>query len=375
MDKLTSLDDFRAAARGGAALPTSVQRLATGPATEVDGKVRTLRFCFSDGTVDRAGDSINPKGWDLDAFNKNPVVLWAHDSWSPPIGRASNVGAIGKRLMGDVEFASADAYPFAETIFQLTKGGFINAGSVGFNPLEWTFVNEPDRPYGIDFKRQELLEYSVCPVPCNSNALVEARAKGIDTRPMVEWAEKVLDQGGSIIIPRTELEGLRAKAMERPARRYFLTGGKSLTASQLASVKGNFDDWVSGEGKDSLLLPEGVGFEIQVDKTDAPTPTCGNAKDQECGMIDPAQCAMHNYLDEGAKAAHAVKAGRRISAANTASLNKAVEHIQSVLDSNEPAEETPAPETPAAEVVDTIVDPKAAARESAKATLAAARAA
>jgi HK97 family phage prohead protease len=195
--KLLSTADFKLLAQSGGRPDGLVARLSTDPITEVSGKARTLRFCFSDGSVDRAGDTIDPKGWQLSEFNRNPIALWAHDSAAPPIGRASNVAVVGKRLMGDIEFAPAETYEFADTIYKLLKGKFLSAVSVGFNPLDWTFAEDKSRPYGIDFKRQELMEISVCPVPCNANALVEARAAGINTRLIAEWAEKVLDTGGS----------------------------------------------------------------------------------------------------------------------------------------------------------------------------------
>jgi HK97 family phage prohead protease len=338
-----STDEFRTAARAGAPPAGAILRLATGEATEVEGKSRTLRFCFSDGSIDRAGDSIDPKGWELASFNKNPVALWCHDSWSPPIGRASGVGPVGKRLMGDIEFASAEVYPFADTIYQLTKNKFINAVSVGFNPLEWTFVNEADRPYGIDFKRQELLEISPCPVPCNANALIEARAKGIDTRPLIGWAEKILDEGGSVLISETELDALRKSAGETAPVRYYLTGGKALTAPAVVEIKSQFDTWISGDGKDLFVLPDGLELKAV-------------GKDE---------------------VADVAKSGRKISAKNIEALTKAADHIKTVIDSNEPDEvEDPAMvDDPAPEVVETVVDGKTARRESARATLAAARAA
>lgn len=203
---LISLDDFR---KRRGPCDAAVFRLATGAAAEVAGRDRTLRFCFSDGSVDRAGDRIDPNGWDLAPFKQNNVALWAHDSFNPPIGRAHNVGTIGDRLMGDIEFAPAETYAFADTIYRLAKDGFINAVSVGFKPTDWEFSNDKERPYGIDFRKQELLEISPCPVPCNANALIEARAKGIDTRPLMEWAERLLDgDGGQVLISRHTLEDI-----------------------------------------------------------------------------------------------------------------------------------------------------------------------
>lgn len=151
---------------------------------------RRIRFCFSDGRVDLMGDTISPHGWELSGFLKNPVALWSHLADEPPIGRASNISVEGDRLMGTIEFAPPDVYPFAETIYRMVRERFINAVSVGFVPIEYSFSTDRDRPHGIDFKRQTLLEISVCPVPANPGALAEARAKGIDLSSLDDWADR-----------------------------------------------------------------------------------------------------------------------------------------------------------------------------------------
>ena len=103
----------------------------------------------------------------------------------------------------------------------------MKAVSVGFNPLEWNFVQSKERPFGIDFIKQELLEISPCPVPCNANALIEARAKGIDTAPLVQWAERILDEGDMTFIPR-ELLVETYRAAKTP---------KASTPSDIAAAK------------------------------------------------------------------------------------------------------------------------------------------
>lgn len=233
MTKLISLDEFRAAAKDGGRPDGIVQRFSTGASLNVDtGVDRTERFCFSDGSIDRAGDRIDPKGWDVSRFaTGNPVALWAHQSLERPIGKARNVGLVGDKLIGDIEFATAEQYDFADSVYRLVKGGFINAVSVGFNPTEYVFVQEKNRPFGIDFKKQELLEISVCPVPCNANALIEARAKGIDTRPLIQWAEKLLDSGGSVAITKAELETLRIAAKE-PA----IKAGRAISSENMGRL-------------------------------------------------------------------------------------------------------------------------------------------
>jgi HK97 family phage prohead protease len=86
-----------------------------------------------------------------------------------------NIFVTNEKLMGDVQFAPAPAYQFAETIYSLVTEGFIKSGGVGFLPIEWKFADDKIRPMGIDFRHQELLEFSVVPVPANANALIEAR--------------------------------------------------------------------------------------------------------------------------------------------------------------------------------------------------------
>jgi HK97 family phage prohead protease len=169
---------FHELARRGGTAGIGIQRPASVLRAGGDGS-RTVTFVLSDGSVDRMGDTIDPDGWDLAAFRKNPVVLWAHDALAPPIGRLTNVFSDGTRLIGDVEFAAAETYEFADTIFRLVREGFLSAGSVGFLPIEFYFAKDRDRSMGVDFHQCELLEFSIVPVPANANALAQACAKGL----------------------------------------------------------------------------------------------------------------------------------------------------------------------------------------------------
>src|SRR5690349_18493272 len=155
MAKLIDIATFRTEARAGRKPEGGVFRISAETPQLQDG-TRKVRFCFSDGSIDRAGDRIDPEGWETDGFLKNPVSLWAHDSWSPPIGRAGNLKVEGDRLMGDIDFAPVETYAFADTIYRLVVGKYVNAVSVGFMPIEWSFVDDKERKFGIDFKRQEL---------------------------------------------------------------------------------------------------------------------------------------------------------------------------------------------------------------------------
>ena len=167
---------------------------------------RCVSWIFSNEQVALDSHTIKTDGWDLDDYQRNPVLLFAHDDGSPPLGRVTRIEKRGPLLVGDTEFADAETYPFADTIFKLVKRGFLNAVSVSWFPLEYKPARERSRPDGIDFLRQKLLEISVVPVPANPAALATARALGVDTAPLNEWAERALDGGGALHIPRALAE-------------------------------------------------------------------------------------------------------------------------------------------------------------------------
>jgi len=147
---------------------------------------RTIDFIISTAAKDRDGDTIDPKGWILTNFLKNPVVLFGHDNRSLPVGKAENIRLEGGALKASVKFADAEMNPLAESVFQMVKGGFLNATSVGFSPVEFERNDG-----GIKFIKQELLEFSIVPIPSNPEALVTA--KGLDLSPVKDWFKGYLD--------------------------------------------------------------------------------------------------------------------------------------------------------------------------------------
>ena len=159
------------------------------PAEVTDLDNRTLRFTISTSSPDREKDIVSVTGWNLDAYKQNPVVLWAHDYRQPPIAKAVDVQVIGNRLVASAEFVPKEISPFADTIYKLIQAGFLKGTSVGFRPLKWALNTERG---GMDFHEQELLEFSITPVPAHPDALIEARDAGIDVAPLRVWAEETL---------------------------------------------------------------------------------------------------------------------------------------------------------------------------------------
>lgn len=162
---------------------------------------RTIEFIGSTATHDRYGDVIEQTGWELGNFVKNPVIPWGHDYGSPPVAKAVEVGLREGNLFFKGQFATAEEYEFADTIYKLYKGGYLRAFSVGFIPLEWKIEKEYDEDgqlvdlYWV-FTKCELLEVSCVTVPANPEALVLAFRDGTITDHergvMVKQAEKLI---------------------------------------------------------------------------------------------------------------------------------------------------------------------------------------
>jgi HK97 family phage prohead protease len=132
-----------------------------------------LEFVMSDGSVDRMGDVIEPDGWRLDNFRKNPVALFGHEP-SFPIGRWRDVGVRRGKLTGRLDLMEPVSERLRE-IHAAVNGGVLRAVSVGFH----SEAAEPMKGGGLRFTEAELVECSLVAVPANPNALAIAKALGI----------------------------------------------------------------------------------------------------------------------------------------------------------------------------------------------------
>ena len=143
---------------------------------------RTATFVASDETVDRYGDIVSVKGWDLKNFRANPVFLWMHSAYQP-IGQVKKIGVEGDKLLATVRFFDAGDSKMADDLWKLVKKRKLRAVSVGFTVKSDADVepirDENDVTTGYRFLRQELLELSLVSVPANPNALQVARSLGL----------------------------------------------------------------------------------------------------------------------------------------------------------------------------------------------------
>lgn len=145
---------------------------------------RTIEFVISDSTRDRHRTVVNPDGWTLDNYNRNPIVgynhnvygggLFTQDSPDNVIGK-SEVFKEGNKLIGRVTFEPADINPMAEKIYQKIKFGSLRSASVGFSEVGQGSYGKGDQAEGQPnetyyFAGQDLMEWSIVNIPSNPSA-------------------------------------------------------------------------------------------------------------------------------------------------------------------------------------------------------------
>lgn len=128
------------------------------------------RIVISTGTVDRDKDRVFPQGGKIDDYMRNPVVQFAHNYYDPwaTVGRSKTLEVTETGIIADFELrpAANEADP-QNIILLLWDKDFIRAASIGFMP-ETTVPNDLG---GVDFVSWSLLEWSICAVPANQDAL------------------------------------------------------------------------------------------------------------------------------------------------------------------------------------------------------------
>lgn len=136
----------------------------------------TFSVVASTADRDRQNEVVKQDGWDLSFYRLNPVILWAHDYGSLPIGACTSIEVVNGKLVASGKFAPAAANPVAQQIRMLYDLGMVKTVSVGFIPTEYD-TNDRDV-----VTKAQLLEISFCPVPANPYALSQRQVKelGLD---------------------------------------------------------------------------------------------------------------------------------------------------------------------------------------------------
>lgn len=156
-------------------------KLFTHAVKSIDEELRQATFVISTDEKDRMGEVVE-QSWDLDNYKKNPIVLFGHDPSKPGyvVGRATEIVADkdgDKNItLGTVQFAEEGTSDDADTVWKLVKQGILRTVSVGFIPH--TFKTLDDDNETDVLADNELLEFSIVPIPANPSAVALAMNDG-----------------------------------------------------------------------------------------------------------------------------------------------------------------------------------------------------
>lgn len=191
-DRYKSIDTYKKALENGTEEPDSIitKTLSFEIKTVGEEDERVVRFIASDNSVDRDGDTINVKGWDLKHFRQKGLFLWAHNGIIPPLGKAIKVFIDDDKLKIDIkfidpDFADHDHVKYADMIYKMYKQKILKDVSVGFRPIKAALAEDrqDDFCYPLNFQKQELLELSAVNIGSNMNVGVESiKSASVDSK-------------------------------------------------------------------------------------------------------------------------------------------------------------------------------------------------
>lgn len=261
---------------------------------------RKFLFTISTGTVDRDGDRVSVEGWDTTNFMKagGPVLL-AHKHADLPVAKTEWVKAQSGLLQAVPVFAPEEkSHPVAIWTHNMVEFGALKAASVGFKPRD--FVGNGK---GVDFAKQELLEWSILPVPANPEAVMAAKSArpDLDPTPWIDLLESELAiwkgaPGADVQKQLIELRGLIEKSLT------VLEGNRSSIVVQIDGkvieehlVKMGMGEGDMGGGKDGKM---------PMDMTKCAECGAPKKKGEKCSKCGKSEDAKG---DEGKSAEPAVK--------------------------------------------------------------------
>jgi HK97 family phage prohead protease len=134
----------------------------------IDEDKRVIRGIATTPSVDRVGDIIDPLGV---KFNNPLAFLWQHQH-DKPIGECKFSKPTKDGIEFEAKIASLDEpgtlKDRLDEAWQSIKAGLVRAVSIGFRPIEYSFMETG----GIRYSETEVYELSAVTIPANSDALI-----------------------------------------------------------------------------------------------------------------------------------------------------------------------------------------------------------
>jgi hypothetical protein len=146
---------------------------------------RVLSYITTTETPDRAGDIVRAAGANLEAYMKNPQVMYAHQHDQYPVGCALKIwiDKAQKNIPAWAMFLDnrVDSSGRSDLVYKFAKSRMMPCCSIGFMP---TKTNRPSSAeertklglgdWGMEYLEWDYLEFSPCSIPMNPDAMQNA---------------------------------------------------------------------------------------------------------------------------------------------------------------------------------------------------------
>jgi HK97 family phage prohead protease len=136
---------------------------------------REVDFTISSEAEDTYRSVFKMDGWQLDAYQRNPIVCYQHRAHSDDpdnIIGTSSIRIEDNKLVARLTFEAAETNPRAEKIFRKVQAGILRMASIGAQVLKARFgikENGEDEEV-LYFTEQRLMEWSIVSMGSNPDA-------------------------------------------------------------------------------------------------------------------------------------------------------------------------------------------------------------
>jgi len=236
--------------------------------------------------VDRVGDVIDSKAWEIDGgldnFKNNPIILFNHDS-NQPIGRATEIEATPKGLRIKARISKA-----AGKTYDLIKDGVLGAFSVSFLIKDADYIEET---YGLLIKSAELLENSVVSIPCNQAATFSL-AKSFDSTKDYEDYKKTFKHSGDPASQSLAKDGGKPsdKASDTPA------GEHNSSQKEIDMTKEEIQEMLKGVAKETA-----AAIKLEADMEKASKAAADKKAAEDKALLDAEKTRIETAAKTGAE--------------------------------------------------------------------------
>lgn len=183
----------------------------------------TIEAIIATEGLDRHNEHMSVKG--IETPRKNYKAYYNHSYYGAkdlPIGIIEKLTKTGGQLIGRIKLA-VNEYPFAEQVYKLIQGGYLDSMSIGFIPKEWDENSQT-------WTRSEFVEASIVAEPANVEALVTG--KGLAR----EDADKFLELQKEFEITAEQESADRVKAISKDITGLSLTELKQVVQNAKQSI-------------------------------------------------------------------------------------------------------------------------------------------